>query len=183
MFCKKCGKFISDDKSICPYCGADPKAVQELTNVNAMQDQPPMKFYKFMIYFSLFAAAVVSYIGGLTLVTGIQYGSLADNVYAVFPGMKVIDILYGLFIFGYATYIIFVRQALAKYKVGAPKMVAIMYIMNLASTIIYNILGSIVTQISIFSLLIENITSLIGLIIFWVVTTIYFNKREHLFIN
>ncbi len=183
MFCKKCGKFISDDKNICPYCGADQKAVQELTNVNALQEQPPMKFYKFMIYFSLFAAAVVSYISGLTLVTGLQYGGLADQVYAVFPMMKMIDIIYGLFTFGYATYVIFVRQALAKYKIDAPKMVSIMYIVNLASAIIYVILISLVSQISIFELLMEDICSLLSTIIFWVITTIYFNKREHLFIN
>ena len=61
-------------------------------------DELPMKWYKFLIYFALFFAAIIDLINGIKYISGNQYGStyLNELVYIKFPTLKPIDIMMGI---------------------------------------------------------------------------------------
>ena len=55
----------------------------------------PMNWYKFLIYFALFASCVINAITGIGLMTGMIYGEASSYVYAFFGGLRVVDLLIG----------------------------------------------------------------------------------------
>ena len=58
----------------------------------------PMKWYKFLIYFSLVLTGFANIWTGVEAVLGMQYEtkSQAAQVYTVYPGLHVLDIIYGV---------------------------------------------------------------------------------------
>ena len=59
----------------------------------------PMNWYKFVIYFALFASAVLNGITGIMHLTGGYWsaqGVEAEWIYAVFSGLQVVDIFVGI---------------------------------------------------------------------------------------
>jgi hypothetical protein len=65
MFCPNCENNIEDRTKFCPYCGTTIKndnindtILFTNTPIPAQQMQPSMKWYKFIIYFQLFAGAL-----------------------------------------------------------------------------------------------------------------------------
>ena len=53
-----------------------------------------MGWFKFIIYFQLFASAVINAALGITAFTGSHYDGKAELVYAFFPGMSAVDKVY-----------------------------------------------------------------------------------------
>ena len=72
----------------------------ETENINAKQYFPamPMKWYKFLIYFSLILTGLSNMYTGVQAVMGMQYGTKDQSaqVYAVYPGLHILDIVYGV---------------------------------------------------------------------------------------
>ena len=58
---------------------------QSAPNYGAM----PMNWYKFLIYFALFASCVLNAIYGLGMLTGMVYGDASSLVYAFYGSLKV----------------------------------------------------------------------------------------------
>ena len=56
----------------------------------------PMKWHKFLIYFSLWFGALANVVSGLRYITGTVYGADSERVYSVFPSMKSIDLVMGV---------------------------------------------------------------------------------------
>ena len=75
MICPVCRDEIPDGSQTCPYCGAflnqqtpgEPPALQPTREANAM---PPLKWYKFIIYFQLWAMAAYSLYTNILYLTG-----------------------------------------------------------------------------------------------------------------
>lgn len=206
MFCTNCGSQVGENAAFCPNCGqsvapqpANQQPPQQPSYYqNIYQSEPqavpapqppvpeqPMNWFKFLIYFSLFAAAVLNLITGIRYLNGSDYGADADAVYRVFPDLQGLDTFMGLACIALAAVAIFARFALAGYKANGPKLLMALYIAVCAVDLIYifavqAILPEFVVELIDFSSLYSNaITSAVIAIINYN----YFKKRKHLFVN
>ena len=201
MFCSKCGAYANDSAKFCTACGATLSSVQsgsqytpqEQTAYSAAprqsiafeQTEYKMGWYKFLIYFSLFAGALKSLSGGFSMLTGAHYGDVdPELVYSVFAGMQFVDILFGVVLIGIAGFCIYVRQCLSRYRRNGPKMLNYLYITDLSVSLLYLFGASLVSGISIAELIdASTVSSLISSCVMLAINTSYFKKRASLFIN
>ena len=150
---------------------------------------PPlgMKWFKFIIYFQLFAAALFGFGGGCYVATGSQYDDKKELVYAAFDGLEALDITVGILSIALAVFALVTRFALARFKkVGPP-----MYLGMLAANIIVYIVYIAICESIVLSVTNEKelelsdsaISSLLTCIVMFFVNLVYFNKRKHMFVN
>ena len=206
MFCPNCGTNVGNAERFCPNCGAalnqntasanpqpNPQPNYQQPNYQPVYQQPiqqypyPMNWYKFVIYFALFAGAVLNAISGILHLTGSVWemqNVSADMVYAVFGGMQAVDIIYGIGAIALAAFNIVTRMHLAKFRKTGPKFLSVCYGVAVGLTLLYIILTSAVTGISIGDLVgATEILQLVVSIVMLVVNVVYFNKRASLFVN
>lgn len=158
--------------------------------VNPVQNHP-MAWFKFIIYFQLFANMVIMVYNALHGFLGIAYGDDAALIYAFYPGLKAVDVIYGLICIALIVGAFIVRQRLAHYKKNAP----MQYILFVAAVLVMGLLHTI-AGVAVISAAVPyaagagmadvagNILgTVIGAAIFIPVNYIYFNKRKELFVN
>ncbi len=183
MFCPHCRANLPDNSRFCTSCG------QAVTPAVVTPSEPtyPMKWYKFLIYFALFAGAVVNMMTGIIQLSGQHYGAFADNVYADFPTLKIVDRANSLALIAGAVFAIFVRFRLSGFKKGAPKLLQLVYIFNLAVSIFYIIGASSavgdLAGVILPSLTPNAISTSITTAVILIANHIYFKKRASLFVN
>ncbi len=163
-------------------------APEEKNNDSVYNDGLGMKWYSFLIYFALFAAAVISIINGIQYVTGAVYDietrvkGTSDFMYAIFPKLKTIDVVYGIAAFLHAIFCIVTRFALAKYKKAAPSMITAVY----AAVPIFGALYIGACKAFVPYLEFDAgalLPSFVINIVMLILNIIYFNKRKHRFIK
>lgn len=201
MYCRFCGKQIPDQAKFCPECGADlapaPSAAPAAPVEPAMPPQGApdpaaavgviktpqrgMKWFKFIIYFQLWAGMLVNLVTAGKYFTGAYYEGNAEMVYRVFPALQPLDIVMGVVCLALAVYAVVVQRALAKFRAKGPMMYYLMYIVNTAATVLYLLIGSIIIGQSAFTA--EVAGSIIGSLVMLFVNIPYFNNRKHLFVN
>ena len=149
-----------------------------------------MKWFKFLIYFMLFAGAILNVIGGIMALTGSQYTVEGENVsalvYAFYPSLKTMDIIYGIGCIALGAFQIYARFALASYKAKAPKYIVIMYVATAAIVAIYSfaVMGIVPESVVPSSkLTAQAIGAIISGGVMALLNKIYFDKRKHLFVN
>ena len=147
----------------------------------AAAPQRGMKWFKFIIYFQLWAGMLVYLVTAGKYLTGAYYEGSAEMVYDFFPALQPLDIVMGVFCLALAVYAVVVQRALAKFRAKGPMMYYLMYIVNTAVTVLYLIIGSIIIGQSAFTA--EVAGSIIGSIVMLFVNIPYFNNRKHLFVN
>lgn len=140
-----------------------------------------MKWFKFIIYFQLWAGMLVNLVTAGKYFTGAYYEGNAEMVYRFFPALQPLDIVMGVVCLALAVYAVVVQRALAKFRAKGPMMYYLMYIVNTAVTVLYLIIGSIILGQSAFTA--EVAGSIIGSIVMLFVNIPYFNNRKHLFVN
>ncbi len=197
MFCSNCGKELPDNIAYCTNCGsklhnenhiheqARAAWTQQYNPVPPVQPvQPEMKWYKFLISFSLFAGAVLNLISGVLNFAGANYMILGldpETLYSSYEGLRTLDIGYGLVYLAFVPFALYVRFALAGFKNDAPNM---FYIYNIAGAFIsvsYSLFSSIVMGGDISETIGQIVGNIAGQILFIALNIIYFNKRKHLF--
>lgn len=210
MKCENCGEEINSSARFCPACGAkinnivnalyspacevksesdtvqsksDTKAPPTSTKNAARMLSPQMGYYKFLIYFALFAGAVINILSAITLFTGSVYGDqdTIEMIYRYYPGMKGVDITSGLLLFCIAAYTFYTRYALANYLKHAPLCLYWLRIINLLYTLLYAAWASSVTGINLFDT--KTVSSIGGFLVFLFIEISYFSKRKELFVN
>lgn len=193
MFCRYCGKPLIGNR--CNYCGyrmegiANIARVEKTINENSVLDEPiassitdifqpesveassqpkieyGMKWYKFLIYFALFAGAVLNCVMGIMALSGKIYEA------------KLWAIIYGLALVGLAVFAIVTRFLLAKFKKSGPICLYVLYIISPILEITGpQILHENLTNTS-------DIASMGASMIMLIVNIVYFKKRKSLFIN
>ena len=95
----------------------------------------PMKWHKFLIYFALWAGAILNGLSGLQTLFGCFGGELAP-IYDAYPVLLALDLFSGLCLVGIAVFQFITRNALARLSRKAPQMVVWLY----ASTVILSVL-------------------------------------------
>jgi len=188
MYCSNCGTKIDYESNFCINCGAP------LNNVNSPQPTAPsplapevlgMGWYKFLIYFSMFAGAILNLYNAYQLISGEIYQLQADYVYRIFDGLKEFDVVIGILFIGLAALGIYTRFRLANFRKNGPLMITVSYIVLITLQLIYVIGLTIIIPSEQFdstvygSTLINIVTSIVMIII----NAVYFKKRKHLFVN
>lgn len=201
MFCSNCGKELSDNNAYCTNCGVKLRNVNYTqTNghvpwtqqynpvqpVQPMQPEPEMKWYKFLICFSLFAGAADSLISGMLSIFGgnhFIYGLDAETVYNTFDGLKILDVGYGIVYIALIPFALYVRHALAGYKKDAPNMFYIYRIARAFVSASYSLFATVVMDGNVSETVGEIVGDVAGQVLFIALNIIYFNKRKQLFNN
>ncbi len=198
MFCSCCGTKIPDGSNQCFVCGAyinshsytQPAYRQhdsyEMRHEYIQQYNQPlgMKWYKFVIYFLLFASGIINIIGGFGIMSGAHYtdeygNNFSNQIYRLFSELKFIDFLMGLICIGIGVYAFIVRAKLAEFRANAPKLFIYMYGIDIGINLLYGFMISMVTPIGIFEIV--DVKDLIISVFMIVVNKIYFENRAHLF--
>lgn len=85
-----------------------------------------MKWFKFIIYFQLWAGMLVNLVTAGKYFTGAYYEGNAEMVYRVFPALQPLDIVMGVVCLALAVYAVVVQRALAKFRAKGPMMYYLM---------------------------------------------------------
>lgn len=143
-----------------------------------------MGWFKFIIYFQLFASAVVNLMSGLSYFSGMQYGGSADLVYGTIPGLSVLDKAMGAVCLAMAVFAILVRMRLAKFRRNGP-LVYYCYAGGIIGlNLFYLIIGSVlVSELGITLFDANAVISILPSVIILVCNIVYFGKRKALFVN
>ena len=159
--------------------------LQSSTPVQPTADTP-MKWHKFLIYFSLWASAVMNVLNSFVMFTGAHYGgeNEARMVYNFFDGLKSVDIIMGVLFIGIAIFAIVTRFSLAKYQSKGPKQLLAVYGLNAVLTVAYPLLASAVTGMELSELMDSStISSIVSSVVMILINKTYYDKRAHLFVN
>lgn len=206
MFCVNCGCRLEEGTKFCPSCGKAvstgdgqtppniPDAQYAQTNFTGgapaapayapAPPQPKLKWFKFIIYVQLFLAVLVNFVAAITYLTGSVYASSgvsAKIIYAFYPGLHTLDIIYGLLLVVSAAAAIAIRMKLAKYKKGAPSLYMTYIITVQCLSLLYVIILGTITNS--WDTLGFQIGMIIGSGIYVALNAVYFSKRSELFVN
>lgn len=147
----------------------------------------PMAWFKFLIYFMLFANAAINIFTAVTYLTGSVYlgedmtMSDVEALYMFYPTAKMIDVIYGVLLIALAAYAIFTRFQLSGFKRRGPFLFILMYVLNLVIGLLYSI--SIMVTLGASPLdYISLVPSIITSVVMIFVNVVYFKKREELFV-
>ena len=140
----------------------------------------PMKWYKFAVYFQLFAFAVLNVVQGMTHLVGPVFGyGTALEVIEKYPNIEIVEIIMAVLGFVLAILCLVDRQLLWHYKVLGPKL----YLLVMGACgiyhFIYSALASIVIGLPIFTQ--YDIGGAISTIIIVILCRNYFKERADLF--
>lgn len=192
MFCPKCGAQLADGVAFCSSCGnsVTPQAAPAPQQPLAQPGEPAlsMKWFKFLIYFGLWAGAILNIVlNGVVMLSGLHYGDAetAKLVYAMFGDLKSLDTLCGILAIVVGVLGIYTRFQLAGFKKNGPMLLTCVYAGAIAFNLIY-IIGCnsvlpeyILSEMDYSSIYSNTVTS--AVMIF--VNIAYFKKRAHLFVN
>lgn len=204
MQCPKCRAAMPNGAKYCTECGAKlpvqpdsvpnvpQPAIQEapayeeqpvMTEAPPAQELQPceMKWYKFLIYFALWAGAIVNLIDSLQFFTGSILGDDVEILYAYYPLLKVLNLAFALILVAYAVFAIYTRYRLAQFRQNGPACLHALYLVQLAMVLIYWLAGSLI--LGEWLDLASGFSDLISSIVILCINIVYFRKRKHLFVN
>ena len=201
MYCRFCGKQIPDHAKFCPECGADlapapsaapvvpvepvrpPQGTPDPAAATGVIETPQrgMKWFKFIIYFQLWASLLATLVMAEKFFTGAYYEGNADWVYSVYPTLKALDVCMGIFSVALCVYTVFVQRSLAKFRTKGPMMYYSLYAIDIGIALLYILIGSIIVGFSLFSA--DIAVELAPSVIMILINIRYFNNRKHLFVN
>ena len=149
---------------------------------------PTMKWFKFIIYFQLFANAVLNLLLSIPFFTGAIYGSETELTYRLIPDLKTADMIYASLMVIAAVFAIIVRFRLSGFHKDGPSLyyavlaaqigIVIFYMIASKAAIDKSILANYIKidYSSVYSSMFTNIAMIIC-------NVTYFSKRKHLFVN
>ena len=149
----------------------------------------PIKWYKFLIYFSLFIGALSSLVSGIQYLSGRIYltqgltESDIQALYLYYPAHKTLDLIYGLICCSLSGFALFTRSRLAKYHRNGPMCLYLFTGATAYCASMYTLLSCILVYADVTQFLPQIIGQIIGSAIYIWLNCIYFNKRKSLFTN
>ncbi len=154
--------------------------------MNTHQKPLRMTWYKFLIYFALFAGATINTLYGFVFLTGGIYEVesqgqwTAEQIYSYYgEGLQILDIMRGLFMLGFSVFQIILRYKLAHFKPDAPKLLYINVALMTGGSFLYRILSACITG----KFSASSVISFVGGILLLIFNIKYFEKRKHLFVE
>lgn len=142
--------------------------------------QHPMKWYRFAVYFQLFAYAIVYVVQGITHLQGLMHGfGTAEALYRQYPTLKQVELVIAVLGFGIAILSIISRQLLWHFHPKAPKVYLLVMALAGLYHFIYDGLASLVIGLPIFT--VYDIGGLISTVVIVLACRGYFANRSDLF--
>ena len=147
----------------------------------------PMAWFKFLIYFMLFANAAINIFTAVTYLTGSVYlgedmtMSDVEALYMFYPTAKMIDVIYGVLLIALAAYAIFTRFQLSGFKRRGPFLFILMYVLNLVIGLLYSISIMFTLEAGLLDF-ISLVPPIITSVVMIFVNIVYFRNREELFV-
>ena len=206
MFCSSCGTQLEEGTLFCPNCGnpvaqandtaqtqAEASAAQASAPVNPAPQfdgstqyytpQPVLglKWANFLGYFALWAGAVLNLASGIQFVTGLIYNGDASFIYDYFPGLQVLNILYGVCLLGTVALNVFAALSIIKCKKQTGLLVCLVYSAQVVLSLVYVVAGSII--LSSFAGDATTIIQIVVSIVMIFVNRTYFNNRRDVYVN
>lgn len=146
----------------------------------------PMKWYKFIIYVSLFLSAASLAWTGIQELTGLAWGGsdVAAEVYAMFPFLRPVSIISGIISLALAVAALYVRQRLAKFRTGAPRLYLMFLVVQTVYAVAFLVAILAVSQMDLGDEQSANVLMQVLSSVFMIfINRVYFKKREALFCN
>ena len=155
------------------------------TNHSPNTGEYKLKWHKFLIYFSLWASALLTIAQGYQYLSGGIYNteSARDTAYATYHGLQTFDIIFGILQLCLAAYILYTRFQLAGWKLGAPNKLYAMYIADASLCLLVAVAMGVLTNQSLSQLAEVYAGSLIMDLILLFANQSYYGKRIELFVN
>lgn len=176
MFCNNCGTQLEEGAAFCPNCGGSVGV--------APAPQLGLKWAHFLAYFALWAGALLNLFNGITAITGTQYDAVgvdADYIYAIYPGLKPLNIIYGVVCLALVVLGVITAVSIIKYKKNSGTLVCSMNLISAIIMLIYAVGAvSILGQYANISSIIPQI--IVGIVMFFV-NRVYFGNRKDIFVN
>ena len=157
-----------------------------MENNNFYSPQHPMKWHKFLVYFGLWAGALLSFVNGIRLLTGSVYGSEynRDRVYSVYSAMKSVDVIAGFLMILVGIFYVYTTIQLIQFRAKGPKLLFALYFIAAGVSILYLILASSTTGLSLADLGgTSYLSSIVGAVIGAAICKVYYDKRAAMFVN
>ena len=176
MNCKKCGHQLEYASQVCPQCGStnvDASAEtkkQEIKKPEIKKPEIGMKWYKFLIYFLLFASAVGN---GLSAIGAFALVGMGGAYYLIQAFMSIALLIMALC----------ARSGLAKHQQSGPKTLGAMYITNAVYTAANTLISFAIVGYVENTLLIRMILTVVGIMVMYSLNKVYFNKRKKYFLH
>lgn len=145
----------------------------------------PMKWHKFLIYFALWAGAILNGISGIQMLSNaLRPNSLMWGLYGLSTGLRAFYIVSGVFSFGLGVFQICTRMSLARLSRRGPRMAvwnyALSFILNalliLFASVLFGMPINALMDWSMWLILIE------GALMTWA-NQVYYRKRAAMFVN
>lgn len=197
-FCSECGANLAPAPSTAPEESAP--AVPMASDVPTAPAMPPqgtpdpaaavgviatpqrgMKWFKFIIYFQLWASLLSALIAAEKYFTGAYYEGYADWAYSFYGGLRELDICMGILYIALGVYAVFVQRSLAKLRAKGPVMYYSFCAASIALALLNVIAASLIVGYSLFSA--DIAAELAPSVILLFINIRYFNNRKHLFVN
>lgn len=151
--------------------------------------QPSLIWHKFIVNFSLFAAAAINILRSIAIISGYKYGGSANKniVYQRIGNLQLVDTWLIIFYTCMAFGAIYVRQCLAKFETKAPKKLNILMIVNSALNLLFYFIELAVlykyVDVQYTGNMFQNVfINIIATVILVIVNSIYYKKRKFLFV-
>ncbi len=187
--CKNCGTEIRDEDRICYRCGTE--YVEEESVTEEKTDTADPKAYKLKWHKTFIALLLIS--GIIRIILSVQ-AITGRNVYRyngadatalinmLYPGIKELNIIYG--IVGLLTAILMycVGFWLIKYKKTALKWLSVLSLVWVVGRVLYVGAASLVSKVNLF----EDttiISAIIGYTVLGVINWVYYSKRKEMFVK
>ena len=144
-----------------------------------------LKWHKFLIYFALWASAVVNVGTAIMCIDGTIniYDGQNELIVSNYSRLRTVLLIRGLVLLAIVAYTIYTRFQLAGFRVNAPRKLSIFYGLNLAASLLYLLAISSITHMTISSLVGEIVMQIFINILMIFINQNYYSKRLELFVN
>lgn len=132
MLCPKCGADIPHEAESCPACGWENSA-QGMDKYQGFG----MRWYRCMVFFGLWASALVSLGTGVCIFTGWIYDGDVQSAYARFGLLRYLDRTAGVLFVLNAVLFMIAAIRMLRLKKGAPTLTTVCYAANIVLSLVY----------------------------------------------
>ena len=145
----------------------------------------PMKWHKFLIYFALWAGAIINGISGIQMLSNaLRPNSLMWDLYGLSAGLRAFYFVSGVFSFGLGVFQICTRMSLARLSRRGPRMAVWNYALSFILNALTILLASVLFGMPINALMDWSMWLILigGALMTWA-NQVYYRRRAAMFVN